>query len=136
MPALDARFLSRVRWTTLGLIGLLEFWLVASSDLSIPVGFALGGLVGIGLLALQEWTVDRAVRRWKEGRPPRLALFLVLVKYPLVALAIGLMLGRGMAHPAAFVSGFILVLVVIVLKAAGLLWAHAAREASVSSEGR
>lgn len=122
MTALEPEFIQRVRRTTLLLGVAIFFWLVwRVPDRAVWWSFA----AGLGTAWLLWWSVDRVsglmVRERWRARDVAGGVGLYLGKYAAAALGLWLLARWGVLHGPAFAGGFVLPVVVLVLKTAGRL---------------
>ena len=133
LAPLDAEFLKRTYRTSVWMGALLTLCAYAISGSLVVMGsFAAGATLAALLLKSQEILVLRALRPkgaepyngWDKRIPWPLLLFL---KYGLVAAAMSYLVRNQLITPAGFATGFMMMQMIVVAKAAGRLLARSIR---------
>jgi len=133
LPPLDADFLRRTYRTSMWMGVLLSLCAYAVSGSLIVTGsFAAGAALAALLLKSQEILVLRALRPkgaepyngWDKRIPWPLLLFL---KYGLVAAAMSYLVRAHLLTPTGFATGFMMMQLIVVAKAAGRLLSRSIR---------
>jgi hypothetical protein len=97
--------------------GLVALALAGAWSAARAGGLALGLATGLGLMALLGREVRRLVSPRSPGRRPRGMAYLVLLKYPALALLLYPFFGYELVEPIFFFGGFSVVQVVFLYKA-------------------
>jgi len=127
---LDLGFIKRVYKTSIGVYLFSLLWCAAIRSVAVAVGITIGFVISIGSIMLLERLVTSLFTMEQAKRPKRSTvklLVLVFGKYAIIGVVFWLVLKSGWGSFAGIAIGIGLPLLVIVLKAMGLMLTPADR---------